>query len=191
MLLAALERRDDDDADPAEKSAKKQEEGAREAVGDRVKKEAGERSEEIRIAVGERNRKGGGSPPMSGVTMQDWEALLLEIARRSAGQTIKMPNSHVPVPAEIVEEAVRQGARGPEIGLWVAAVAAVLAAALAGGGKAALAVPGVLRAVTDLPRSVRPGGTMFNSAAALEFAIQSIGGRSETGDGEFFPGILG
>lgn len=135
----------------------------------------------------ERNKAQG----VAAVTMEDWEAVLLEIARQSARTQIDMPQG-VPVPQEIVEEAVRQGARNPALGLWVAAVAAVLAALVAGGPKAALAVPGALRAVTDLPRSVRPGGSRFNAAAALEFALQSVGGRSVTGpDGEFFPGILG
>jgi len=125
------------------------------------------------------------------VTMQDWEALLLEIARQSARQTIEMPKTHVPIPQEIREEAIRQGARGRALSLWIATVAAVLAAGAAGGFRAALAVPGVLRAAASLPGSVRPGGTRFNAAAALEFALQSVGKSGGTEDGEFFPGILG
>lgn len=128
---------------------------------------------------------------MTTVSMQDWEAVLLEIARRSASQTIDMPVG-VPVPQEIVDEAVRQGARGPSLGLWVAAVAAVLAAIAAGGVKAGLAVPGALRGVASLPGTVRPGGMHFNAAQALEFALQSVGKSDGTGqDGEYFPGILG
>lgn len=137
---------------------------------------------------GERNKK---IPRGQIVSMEEWEALLLEIARRSSAKQINMPEE-VPVPQEIVQEAIRQGARGRALSLWVAAVAAVLAVAAAGGGNMALQIPQTLRAIASAQGSVRTGGTLFNSAAQLEFALSEIdreliGG----GAGDFFPGILG
>lgn len=173
LLEAVKKRRKEKVREPAPKEKGVREEEEKAAAGDRVSRSAEKERSFDAIPLGDRLKR------QTTVTMQDWEALLLEIARQSASRTIQMPQTHVPVPNEIVEEAVRQGARGPALGLWVAAVAAVLAALLAGGNKAALAVPGALRAVTDLPRSVRPGGSRFNAAAALEFALQSVGGRTE------------
>lgn len=189
VLLDALkERKRTKEREPARREADAKPLEDKVAVGDRLERRAEKTQDLDLIAVGDKlNRQ-------DVTTMQDWEALLLEIARKSAARTIQMPRTGVPIPHEIVEEAVRQGARGPALGLWVAAVAAVLAAGAAGGFKAALAVPGALRGVAALPGSVRPGGTRFNAAAALEAALQSIGGRSEglgQEDGEFFPGILG
>lgn len=170
---------------PVETGAKKEREVAmdRTAVADR------EHSEDL--FIGERNKRQLGQGQI--VTMEQWEALLLEIARRSASQQIDMPDM-VPVPQEIREEAIRFGARGIELSLWIATVAAVLAVAAAGGGKMALQVPATLKLITDARgRSVRPGGTLFNSAAELEFALGQLDRDllGASGAGEFFPGILG
>lgn len=150
-------------------------------VGERSRVERNQNDQTM--FIGERNRpKGQGQV----VSMEEWEALLLEIARRSAQTRIDMPVG-VPVPQEIREEAIRQGARGRTLSLWIATVAAVLAVALAGGPGMASQLPQALQAI-NRARSVRPGGQLFNARAELDLALGELDRRLFDGGGsESYP----
>jgi len=123
--------------------------------------------------------------------MEDWEALLLEIARRAAQQQIGR-EVEIPVPAEIISEAISQGARGGELSLWIAVVAAVLAVGIAGGGQAVSALPGVVGGAMSSARAMGRGGFHKNAAAELELLLEGSPLKRVSGQGgDFFPGILG
>lgn len=98
------------------------------------------------------------------------------------------------VPVELLREAVRQGSKNPELGLWVAAASLLLAA-----GINRAAVIGVVRGVISSVRGARAatGGVGFrvNAAAQLEKLMQVSTRRlidsERTGAGEFFSGTEG
>lgn len=103
-------------------------------------------------------------------------AVLMEVYRRSVIRGVGALAKKVPVakiPLEITEEAYRQGARGKELGLWVAASAASLAVGLRFGPGVAQSIPRIvvegLRAVRGGGGSGRGGygGLKFNSSAFL------------------------
>lgn len=120
------------------------------------------------------------------------EATVEKLAARA--RSTGAARSPVVVPAELVREAVRQGARNPELGLWVAAASLLLAA-----GLQRAAVIGVVRGVISAVRGARAGtggvGFRVNAAAQLEKLMQ-VGTRrlidsERTGAGSFFPGTEG
>lgn len=162
-------------------------------VGDKLKKEE---RKKIDIVVAIPARRARIDVEFRGVSQEEWEALLLEIARRTAQQTIDMPE-HVPVPARYAEAARARGADPKMVGLWVAAVAAALAAALAFGPKGPLALPEMVRGIMSSARTQGRGGFQNNAAAELEILLEGgimrrLGdGVARTGAGEFFPGTEG
>lgn len=104
------------------------------------------------------------------------------------------------VPAELVREAIRQGSRHPELGVWVAAAALLLAAG-ARANQAPQVVRGLIGAVGRLRGVsrrgiVRTGGPqLFNSRDLLNRLMQ-VGAKrlfdsERSGAGEFFPGTEG
>lgn len=102
------------------------------------------------------------------------------------------------VPVAIIEEAVRQGATGRQLSIWVAAAAAAGAVGLRFGPGAADQIPKVVRSVRNMagvsqtfPRGGGP--RVFNAARALELVLTQRRpfGSGRSGSGNFFPGILG
>lgn len=98
------------------------------------------------------------------------------------------------VPVALIQEAVRQGARHPELGLWVAAASLLLAA-----GTRAPAVIGVVRGVISSVRGARAGtggvGFRFNAAsqlnALMNAGVKRLFDSERTGAGDFFSGTEG
>ena len=126
-------------------------------------------------------------------------ALLLELYRRSVVDAVGRPGSKVSIPVELVREAVRFGAQGRELSLWVAAAAATLAVGLRFGSAAAAAVPSLLGgrgggSPGQGSRGAGGGGLFFEAPTfrgikrRVDSFLDTAGGL---GSGEFFPGILG
>lgn len=136
------------------------------------------------IVVGDKARPG---EKFRGVSMEEWEALLLEIARRSAANEVGMPPSHVPIPVGIAQTAWSMGYRGKLLALAIAAVAAATAVALMGVTANGLAV-GIGNAMTS-GRTQGRGGFHNNAAAALELMLEGGGILRDLHDG-FRPGRL-
>lgn len=112
-------------------------------------------------------------------------AILLELYRRTTADSFEKERFRVP--QEIVREGVRQGARGIEAALWVAAAAAVLAVGRTIGPGAAARIPTILR-----PTSPAGQGFFFQAPTfrtAVSRRVDEFLGSG--GGGEFFPGILG
>lgn len=109
---------------------------------------------------------------------------------REQGRSTARPK----VPVSIIQEAIRQGSRNPELGLWVAAASLLLAA-----GSQRAAVMGVVRGVISSVRGVRARsggvGFRFNAASQLSQLMQAGAKRLQdserTGAGEFFSGTEG
>lgn len=113
-------------------------------------------------------------------------AILLELSRLYQTDAVGRKGPKISLPAEIVREAVRQGSRSPELGLWVAAAAAALAVGVRFG-------PG---AVQRVPRLLAPRGSGF----AMHFQAPTFRGLKKRADGVFagfegsgdtFQGLLG
>ena len=119
-------------------------------------------------------------------------AVLMELGRQAlVDEAIGRLPDTVRVPAEMVREAHRQGARGKTLALWVAAASATLAVGLRFGPGAAGAIPRLIG-----PSSSGGGGIGFRFQAPV-FTKDTIKKRvrgfisGASGGGDFFPGILG
>lgn len=86
------------------------------------------------------------------------------------------------VPVEILREAARQGQTGSSAAVWVAAAIALAAVVGAFGAGAGSMIPGIIS-------TARRGAPMHFDASGL--GIRRKFARSQSGSGEFFPGILG
>ncbi len=103
----------------------------------------------------------------------------------------------IPIPGEMLTEAVRQGARGKELSLWIAAAATSSAFALAFGCGVARGIPGLIKMVQG--SGIRTGsagvGFYLNDAARIKALTQGGVRRlidsERIGAGGFFPGTEG
>lgn len=118
-------------------------------------------------------------------------AVLMELGRQAlVEEAIGRIPREVRIPAEMVKEAFRQGARGKELALWVAAAAATLAVAVRFGPGVASMIPRLIG-----PSSSGTAGIGFRFQApvftkdSIKKRVSDFVGRS--GSGNFFPGILG
>lgn len=114
-------------------------------------------------------------------------AVLLEVSRQMlVDEAIGRLPPQVKVPVELVREAVRQGARGKQLALWIAAAAALGAVGLKLG-------PGPAAAVSSLIRPSGGGGIGFTFRAPdfRNLVKKRVQGFITSAGGEFFPGILG
>lgn len=113
-------------------------------------------------------------------------AILLELSRLYQTDAVGRKGPKISLPVEIVKEAVRQGSKRPELGLWVAAAAAALAVGVRFGAGASGMVPGLLA-----PRG--SGFAMHFRAPTfqgLKKRVDSVFAGFE-GSGDTFQGILG
>ncbi len=143
------------------------------------------------IAIGERNRTS--KDRSVNVTMEEWEALLLEIARRAAETRIG-PQRGVPVPIPIeVLRVAKANYDGKELALAIAAAAAVVALGLAVGPGGPAALPKALGSVAR--GGVFKGGfggMLFQTSELFDAQTGPLRKITQgAGAGEFFPGILG
>lgn len=115
-------------------------------------------------------------------------ATLMELGRRAlVDEGLRRLPPPVAVPAEMVREAWRQGARGKELALWVAAASATLAVGLRFG-------PVVQQAIPRLIRPTGGGGIGFRFQAPTfkELVKKRVSGfLSSAGHGGDFAGLLG
>lgn len=115
-------------------------------------------------------------------------AVLMELGRQAlVDEAIGRLPPTVRVPAEMVKEAYRQGARGKALALWVAAAAATLAVGLKFG-------PGAANAVGTLVSPRGAGFAMHFQAPKFEGVKKRVDrfiGSAQRGGAGFFPGILG
>lgn len=114
-------------------------------------------------------------------------AALLELGRMAAVRGLEeaLP-PQVRVPAEMVKEAFRQGARGKTLALWVAAASATLAIGVRFGPGAAAVIPRLIR-----PTGGGGIGFRFQAPTFRELVKKRLGAPSASGGGDFFAGILG
>lgn len=117
-------------------------------------------------------------------------AVLLELGRQAlVEEALSRVPPQVRIPAEMVKEAYRQGARGKTLALWVAAASATLAIGLKFGPGASRAIPGVIRPTGG-------GGIGFHFQAPtfkglVRKRVKDFLGVARTGSGEFFQGTEG
>lgn len=183
-----------------EKARREREKVKPEPEADKLEKvfaaeKAAEKSEELDSVYAFDRRRGDVDTEFRGVSQQEWEAILLEITRRSAETRIG-PQVEVPVPASIVQHI--PGNSGYPVSLWVAAIAALLAVGLALGPAAARGLPQVLSGVRGRGsggKSTGFGGRSFDASAILESMVGGGGILRDLGHGQggggFFSGTEG
>lgn len=149
---------------------------AREETVEISSEEVGERDTDV---VGFGHRKAKRAPPS-----QVHNAEMLMLLQLYKGARVVGTNAFPPlkIPVEIAEEAFREGARGRELGVWVAAAAASLAIGLRFGPSALQQVPRILlEGLQGRPGQpgrgfARGGGVGFAFNASRRLQTLLIGG---------------
>lgn len=141
-----------------------------------IELEPGEEEQPEQVTAIPAHRRAKKPPPME--ISQATMAILLEVWRRAqvpqrvtAAVTSAVPQ--VKIPAEILREAVSQGAKGRELSLWVAAAAASLAIGVRLGPSAVQLVPKMLlEGLRGMPGGRGGGGLHFNASRRVRTLLE-------------------